>query len=186
MPVFVVAHRRAQPAACAVADLLTGSAANFAGGVLMKCTVRGAALAWLVVVVGCSGRSPDAGPVLPDARFDVDAAGAIGRDAGPALPRPDAASDFVPCGPETCGDGLDGNCDGRIDDGCFCVPGDTSACFRGPAESRGVGACHDGTMACMDALEFGTWRSLARQEGCGTEQAVRLMVAFVAAAAQST
>jgi AcrR family transcriptional regulator len=33
------------------------------------------------------------------------------------------------------------------------------------------------------ALEFGTWRSLVRHEGCETERAVQLMVTFVFAAA---
>ena len=35
------------------------------------------------------------------------------------------------------------------------------------------------------ALQFGTWQSLVRREGCGTDEAVRLMVAFVDAAARS-
>jgi AcrR family transcriptional regulator len=33
------------------------------------------------------------------------------------------------------------------------------------------------------ALDFGTWRSLVRRQGCSTEAAVRLMVAFARAAA---
>jgi len=33
------------------------------------------------------------------------------------------------------------------------------------------------------ALEFGTWQSLVGREGCTTREAVRLMVAFVGAAA---
>jgi AcrR family transcriptional regulator len=36
------------------------------------------------------------------------------------------------------------------------------------------------------ALEFGTWQSLVRREGCKTDEAVQLMVAFAAAAARNT
>jgi hypothetical protein len=34
------------------------------------------------------------------------------------------------------------------------------------------------------ALAFGTWQSLVRREGCAADEAVRLMVAFVEAAAR--
>jgi len=36
------------------------------------------------------------------------------------------------------------------------------------------------------ALEFGTWQSLVRREGCRTDEAVQLMVAFADAAARNT
>jgi AcrR family transcriptional regulator len=35
------------------------------------------------------------------------------------------------------------------------------------------------------ALEFGTWQSLVRRQGCGTKEAIDLMLAFVGAAAST-
>lgn len=68
------------------------------------------------------------------------------------------ASDGGACStPEICGDGLDNNCDGVIDDGCNCQPGRVSSCYRGPVASRGKGQCADGTMTCVGSGEFGKW-----------------------------
>jgi hypothetical protein len=65
------------------------------------------------------------------------------------------------CGPaELCGDGtvggngLDDNCNGQVDEGCSCTPGETRPCFAGPPDRRNVGACADGIEACT---EFGIW-----------------------------
>jgi hypothetical protein len=58
-----------------------------------------------------------------------------------------------PCdGPQTpsaeiC-DGVDDDCNGRIDDGCECTPGDTRACYTGPTATRTIGRCKDGVQAC--------------------------------------
>jgi SdrD B-like protein/putative metal-binding protein len=54
---------------------------------------------------------------------------------------------------EVCGDGLDNDCDGVIDDGCVCSPGSTVACYDGPADTAGVGTCASGTQTCN---AFGT------------------------------
>ncbi len=67
------------------------------------------------------------------------------------------ATDGGECGAEICGDGLDNNCDGVIDDGCNCQPGKISACYTGPAATRGKGQCGDGTMTCVGSGEFGKW-----------------------------
>jgi hypothetical protein len=58
---------------------------------------------------------------------------------------------------EICGDGLDNDCNGQVDDGCACVPGQVQPCFKGPPGRRGVGACVDGTQRCEGSGEFGTW-----------------------------
>jgi hypothetical protein len=50
---------------------------------------------------------------------------------------------------EVCGDGLDNNCNGEIDEGCACVNGATQPCYTGAAATLGVGACHAGTQTCM-------------------------------------
>ena len=55
---------------------------------------------------------------------------------------------------DTCGDGLDNDCDGVIDDGCVCAPGATAACYDGPVGTEGVGVCAAGTMTC-DAVGSG-------------------------------
>ena len=58
---------------------------------------------------------------------------------------------------ETCGNGLDDDCDGQVDDGCSCTPGDTALCFSGDPTHRNVGVCGDGMMLCEGSFEFGSW-----------------------------
>jgi hypothetical protein len=49
---------------------------------------------------------------------------------------------------ETCGDGLDNDCDGVSDEGCLCSPGSTVSCYGGPAGTGGVGVCQPGAQTC--------------------------------------
>lgn len=62
------------------------------------------------------------------------------------------------CGPEElCDDahlGTDDNCNGTIDEGCSCSPGQAKACFKGDPAKRNTAGCFDGTQACG---ELGTW-----------------------------
>jgi hypothetical protein len=64
----------------------------------------------------------------------------------------------VPCIPpkgsdkEKC-DGVDDNCDGKVDEGCNCLDGKTQACYTGSKDTQGKGACKDGTQTCMN----GAW-----------------------------
>ncbi len=60
--------------------------------------------------------------------------GGGGGDAGAPVIRTDE-----------CGNGLDDDQNGRIDDGCPCGPGETQSCFSADYPSRGVGACSSGT-----------------------------------------
>jgi hypothetical protein len=57
---------------------------------------------------------------------------------------------------EVCATTLDENCDGTVNEGCPCSPGEIGACYTGPAGTNGVGACHGGTRVCdADGLGWG-------------------------------
>ncbi|HEY1117678.1 MAG TPA: hypothetical protein VGE43_08230 [Acidimicrobiales bacterium] len=64
------------------------------------------------------------------------------------------------CGPEELCDGvhqgLDDNCDGTVDEGCPCNPGQANDCFKGDPSYRQSEGCFPGTMRCS---EFGQWGS---------------------------
>jgi hypothetical protein len=53
---------------------------------------------------------------------------------------------------ESC-NGLDDSCDGLIDEGCACQPGEERACYGGPSGTRDVGSCAAGVQSC----EGGSW-----------------------------
>ncbi len=95
------------------------------------------AVALFLLVVGCGG-SGKADPAR-DASFDV-------RDER-------SVADARP-GAESCGDGLDGDGDLSVDEGCPCALGEVRSCFRGAARNRSVGVCQDGMQRCMPGVEF--------------------------------
>jgi hypothetical protein len=72
---------------------------------------------------------------------------------------------------ERCGDGIDNNGNGAVDEGCGCTIGTTQPCTSGTAESRNVGACRDGTQPCVGEGQFAHWgpcegEQLPRTETC--------------------
>ena len=54
---------------------------------------------------------------------------------------------------EVC-DALDNDCDGEVDNGLACACTADTACYGGASQTRGVGACEDGSRAC-DGEFFG-------------------------------
>ena len=47
---------------------------------------------------------------------------------------------------------LDEDCDGNIDEGFNCMPGQEYPCYSGPASSRGVSPCKDGKQSCSGGV----------------------------------
>jgi len=75
-----------------------------------------------------------------------------------------ATADAAPWGGTEVCDGLDNDADGEVDEGCGCTPGSQQACWLGPPELAGVGACHAGTQQCSGDVELASW---GRCEGAG-------------------
>ncbi len=63
--------------------------------------------------------------------------------------------EHVPAMSEICGNAMDDDCDGEVDEGCGdCAPGTTRACYSGPSDTRGVGRCLAGVQVCSPAGAF--------------------------------
>jgi hypothetical protein len=58
---------------------------------------------------------------------------------------------------EVCGNGLDDNRDGHIDENCPCAHGATQACYPGDPAEVGRGICKKGTQTCIGSNEFSSW-----------------------------
>jgi hypothetical protein len=71
-----------------------------------------------------------------------------------------------PCSPpgdvpqaEQCGNGLDENLDGFVDESCVCTIGQTQPCFGGPPSQAALPNCVKGMQSCVAVGEFGQWGS---------------------------
>ncbi len=72
---------------------------------------------------------------------------------------------------EDCSTAADDDCDGEANEGCLCVPGSNAACYTGPIETVGVGACAAGLMTCdATGSAYGpcTGEILPATESCAT------------------
>lgn len=96
----------------------------------------------------------DTGPIPSGPDTGV---GTMVVDAGPNASGPDGGG--CGCGPvEICGNGIDDNCNGLVDEGCPCSPGRTQQCYAGCPNQAGVGVCTWGTQRCSSLAEFvGEW-----------------------------
>lgn len=115
-----------------------------------------------IVLTGCTIRGGS--DVRPGPHDGADGGGVVPEIDGGSIWTPDGSVNSCNpgCGPmELCGDnndgnGLDDDCNGKVDEGCSCTSGATRPCFAGPPDRRNVGACADGIAVCD---EFGLWGS---------------------------
>jgi len=69
--------------------------------------------------------------------------------------------------PETCGNGLDDDGNGFVDEECGCPVGSTQPCFAGNPEYAGKGACTSGVQTCENQGSSGEFQSGAWGECVG-------------------
>jgi hypothetical protein len=121
----------------------------------------------------CNGGDEDCDGLTDEGCACMDGAKlACGTDVGACIAgwQTCVSGAYGPCagatGPvaEICKNGIDDDCDGKIDetdvsDGCACAAGTTQACYSGSALTRNVGLCKDGTQTCVGPTpgQAGTW-----------------------------
>ncbi len=99
----------------------------------------------------------DSGPSDAGQFYQLD--GAAATDACPPSMSNPCTTPVAPgcLSTETCGNGLDDNCNGVVDETCSCAPGAVQQCFLGPPGRSAEGACTMGTQTCEGNQEFGVW-----------------------------
>ncbi|WP_143101433.1 kelch repeat-containing protein [Stigmatella aurantiaca] len=70
---------------------------------------------------------------------------------------------------ESCRSPFDEDCDGELNEGCNCSDLQGLPCYGGPSETKDVGICHGGTLACdLFGNTVCQEQQLPRQEVCST------------------
>jgi hypothetical protein len=72
---------------------------------------------------------------------------------------------------ENCATFEDEDCDGLVNEGCACTPGDVMGCYSGAPDTQGVGVCKGGTVTCNpDGNGFGPCQGevVPASENCPT------------------
>lgn len=114
-----------------------------------------------MALVGCDGGTLSA-PLTEGTPPDTGDAGTTPPTTPPATPP------GTPPGPpepppgsvvraDLCGNGLDDDADGEVDEGCGCTPGSSQSCYQGPPGTSGVGECRSGAQYCVMEGEFPIW-----------------------------
>jgi hypothetical protein len=115
------------------------------------------------------------GSILLDAGGGLGSGGAAGSGGAPTDAAGGAAGGAAdPCVPpndqpvkEICGNGIDENLNGFVDEGCVCTFGASQPCFGGPPSKQNAPECHKGTQTCAGSGEFPGW-SKCDGWACGT------------------
>jgi hypothetical protein len=113
-----------------------------------------------VVALGAVAACGGAGGGNPFGTGDPDAS--IGSSSGSGASSPGTPGSFG-------GDDA-ASCNAAGVEGCACSsPGQSVACWTGPASQRNVGMCHDGTSQCIQQGEFAQWGPCNGQQlDCGS------------------
>lgn len=148
----------------------------------MRCWILGS----LVLVLGCSASSGDvanagagAGGIAGSSNGGTTSGGSGGGSGGLAIGGSGGSGGAATggtgatasggtggdaCTPPTdtptseqCGNGLDDNLDGFVDEGCSCSIGTQQPCFGGTPSQSTLPNCVKGTQNCSASGEFGQW-----------------------------
>jgi hypothetical protein len=100
---------------------------------------------------------PDVATSDCTAAYCIDVCTSLGYTSGSCLSTGACSCVTDTTGTESCGDGLDNDGDGEVDEACACASGATQACWTGPPSVRHTGACSDGLQRCTGDMEFLVW-----------------------------
>ncbi len=105
---------------------------------------------------------PDGALWNPDGSMGTTTDGSMMLSDGGMASCPAFADGRAACGAtEVCGNGLDDNCNGLVDERCVCIPGtDRARCYGGCPSQAGVGVCAWGVQTCVGVGEFGAYNGV--------------------------
>ena len=127
---------------------------------LKASSVSAAAVIASLALVGCSSGDSGNGDTSWAPADTTSSGGNPGSGGSHAVTGSDAATDSARSAAEVCGNELDDNGNGLVDEGCPCAAGRKQPCYSGPAETRNTGACKDGVETCASNGELNTIRGM--------------------------